>query len=349
MDIKNTNFIQGVTLIVIVVLGIAGNITSFITWTKGKRCRKFPGTTYLRALALSDTLVLCFPGTQFAVLMTFEVELKDLSEVTCKLYDAMGHFCALVSTWLVVSLTLQRTVAVCAPLKSANWNNKRREVIVTVVLIIMFFALNLPYGLGYRMGLTSEERSPWNATDIGNHTNTTALDAVPVISNRTTETPSDPRKCLDDPTAFLHKYHVWLIDIALLFVVPFSFLIICNVILLMKIFHRHDAITSPDSLSHKRHGKDFGFASMTARVVSISVTHCILVGPVAITGLVPDFPLPTYIMLHVLFFLNHSVNFIFYSLVGTAFRRDWLEFLCCKRVTDFPTASTTDSRYIKGN
>ena len=335
---SNSNFILGVILHVIVILGIAGSITSFLTWTKGRRCSKFPGTAYLRVLAISDSLVLCFSGLQFAILMTFNIDLRDLSEVTCKLYDAMGHFCALVSTWLVVSMTLQRTIAVCAPLKSASWNSKRRETIVICFLIALFFGLNLPFGIDFRLDKIETETVMVNSTSSGNDTNTT------VFERNFTEK-SVKWKCFDDPNAFLHKHHVWIVDIVLLFVAPFTVLIACNVILLLKIFHRHDAIDVRGSQS-QRNRRDFGFTSMTARVVAISVTHVMLVGPVAITGLIPNFPLSIYIMMHLFFFLNHSVNFVFYSLVGTSFRRDWLELLFCKEESaSVSVTSTSDSRF----
>ena len=336
---SNTNFILGVILHVIVILGIAGSITSFLTWTKGRRCSKFPGTTYLRALAISDSLVLCFSGLQFAILMTFNIDLRDLSDVTCKLYDAMGHFCALVSTWLVVSMTLQRTIAVCAPLKSASWNSKRRETIVICFLIAVFFGLNLPFGIDFRLDKIVTDTVMVNSTSSGNDTNIT------VFERNFTEKSSAKWKCVDDPAAFLHRHHVWIVDIVLLFVAPFTGLIACNVILLFKIFHRHDAIDVRGSQS-QRNGRDFGFTSMTARVVAISVTHVMLVGPVAITGLIPNFPLSIYIMMHVFFFLNHSVNFVFYSLVGTSFRRDWMELLFCQEESaSVSVTSTSDSRF----
>ena len=36
MESNSCNFTQGVILILIVVLGVAGNVTSLISWTKGK-------------------------------------------------------------------------------------------------------------------------------------------------------------------------------------------------------------------------------------------------------------------------------------------------------------------------
>ena len=126
-------------------------MNSFIRWPKGKSCKNFPGTMYLRVLALSDTVVLCFPAIQFCVLMMFEIQLKDFHDIPCKFYDAIGHFCALISTWVVVSVTVQRTIAVCAPLQSFDWNSKRREIVVIAIMTFLFFFFNLSYGLSFRL------------------------------------------------------------------------------------------------------------------------------------------------------------------------------------------------------
>ena len=359
MESNSCNFTQGVVLIVIVVLGVAGNVTSLITWTKGRRCNRFPGSIYLRILALSDALVLCFPATQFAILMTFETELKHVSAITCKLFDAVGHFCALVSTWVIVSVTVQRTIAVCSPFKSSRWNSKRREIVVLFVFIMIFLCLNIPYGLAFKLILGKLETQTLpnrtysttstllvvaeNSSGVNPHLYpTNGSTAFPdTVTDMTTDVTTLQWTCVDDPDSFLPKYHKWIVDVTLLYVAPFSFLIICNSILLIKVFRRHDALGPRDSVTQKRHGKDIGFASMSARVVSISITHCVLVGPVAITGLVPGFPVSTYIMLHVLYFLNHGVNFIFYSFIGTAFRRDLSELVCIRRMDKAIDISST--------
>ena len=334
-------FVLGVTLAVIIILGITGNVSSFLTWTKGRNCQNFPGTVFLRVLALSDTAIMCFPAVQFSLIMMFELDLKNLHAVACKLYDALGHFCALLSSWLVVSVTVQRTIAVCAPLKSARWTGQHREIVVTAVLTFLFFFLNLPYGLSFHM-VEDDDEAPTpktvflNDTTSFDFTDTTPIDLTNITSpeaETNTFTMSEKRQinhvCLGDPEAFLQKWHEWIIDVALLFVIPFSFLIVCNIVLLVKIFRRHDSLASAVSQVHKD-GKDAVFVSMTRRVVAISIAHLVLVGPTAVTGLIPGFPHSAYIMTHVLYFLNHGVNFIFYSLFGTSFRRDWVA-LCCNK------------------
>ena len=336
------NFVLGVTLAVIIVLGTAGNISSFLTWTKGRNCKNFPGTMFLRVLALSDTVMMCFPAVQFSLILMFKMDLKDLHDVTCKLYDALGHSCALLSSWLVVSVTVHRTIAVCAPFKSARWTGKHNEIVVIAVLTLLFCFLNLPYGLSFHMvEVEEEEAAPTPGTILLNTTNDGFMDTTQkdffnftspeaeAYTLTTTENRQIKYVCQGDPEAFFQKWHEWIIDVALLFVIPFSFLIVCNALLLMKIFRRYDDLF-PAGSQVKKDAHDGAFASMTARVVAISIAHLVLVGPTAVTGLIPGFPPSIYIMTHVLYFTNHGVNFIFYSLFGTSFRRDWVA-LCCNK------------------
>ena len=339
---EDANFTLGVTLVVIIIFGTVGNISSFLTWTIGRHCKNFPGTMFLRVLALSDTFMMCFPAVQFSLILMFQLDLKNLHDVTCKLFDALGHFCALLSTWLVVSVTVHRTIAVCAPLKSARLTGKHNEIVVIAVLTFLFCFLNLPYGLSFHMVEFEDttpipEKIPQYLPNITTDafTDTTPSDLINITlpeADTFTLTTTKKRQikyvCQGDPEAFLQKWHEWIIDVALLFVIPFSFLVVCNAILLVKIFRRYDDLFPSESQMNKdKH--DGAFASMTARVVAISITHLVLVGPTAITGLIPGFPHSAYIMTHVLYFTNHGVNFIFYSLFGTSFRRDWLA-LCCK-------------------
>ena len=94
---------------------------------------------------------MCGSGVQFAWRLMFQQDLRNLHDVSCKFYDAVGHFFALISTWLVVSVCMHRTIAVYAPLKSARWTRKHNEIVVIVVLTILFCCLNLPYGMSYHL------------------------------------------------------------------------------------------------------------------------------------------------------------------------------------------------------
>ena len=345
---ENLNFGLGVTLAVIITLGIAGNVSSFVTWTRGRNCKNLPGTIFLRVLALSDTAVLCGSGVQFAWLLMFQQDLRNLHDVPCKFYDAVGHFFALISTWLVVSVCVHRTIAVYAPLRSARRRTrKHNEIVVIVVLSILFFCLSLPYGMSFHL-VEVDDATPTQETIPPYALNTTvdvSVDISPTdlikitlpgpetLSLTTTEKRQIKHVCQGDPEAFLQKWHEWIIDVALLFVIPFSFLFVCNAILLAKLFRRYDDLLTESQMNKDRH--DGTFASMTARVVAISIAHLVLVGPTAITGLIPGFPHSAYIMTHVLYFTNHGVNFIFYSVFGTSFRKDWLA-LCYKTYRRIP-------------
>ena len=111
----------GILIFLIIGFGICGNVLSFLVWTKGRRCKKLPGGIYLRSLAVSDTIALLIPAFNEAItLVTPLVDTKDEHNFLCKLEIAGRHFGLMVSTWIVVSFTLERTVAI---FKSAATTN----------------------------------------------------------------------------------------------------------------------------------------------------------------------------------------------------------------------------------
>ena len=142
---KYFNQLCGSVLSVMISLSIVGNIVSFITWRTGNYCKNCPGATYLTALAFSDTCILCTAGMKYAIQLLFAINLWDLNEVSCRVFYTTWHFFFLISTWIVVSLTIERTMAVCRPLRAAIWNRKKHEMIVVFLLSIVAFSQELGF------------------------------------------------------------------------------------------------------------------------------------------------------------------------------------------------------------
>ena len=65
-----------------IILGIVGNIVSFITWRTGNYCKNCPGATYLTALAFSDTCVLQVFGMKYAIQLLFATNLCTKTTIT---------------------------------------------------------------------------------------------------------------------------------------------------------------------------------------------------------------------------------------------------------------------------
>ena len=343
----NFNFIMGIIVVIFIITGTAGNLVSFLTWTMGTKSQKFTGTMYLRVLALSDTLVLYSSATEFAVFKLFKIHLRDMNDIPCKLYDALGHFGALMSTWIIVSLTIQRTVAYCLPRKTDIWDSKGNEIIVITVFFMLFLFLNLSYGLAF--SIVSEELHVYSteSTTVRNFTFTNSIITSHAFSDHENSsshmeslepvmTTSDQtvaeRVCLGDAGAVFHRWHELMIDVCLLLIAPFTLLILCCVILLVFIVRRKDAFGRTVSQYHEQSGEKG--STMTACIVTIGMSHCVLVGPYAIAGLVQGFSTSAHTVLHVLYFFSHSIKYVYYSLIGTTFRKDRIDLSCKTAATE---------------
>ena len=87
----------------------------------------------------------------------------------------------------------------------------------------------------------------------------------------------------------------------------------------------------------------------TAILITVSLTFIILTGPNAIYySLVTDsFDLMVYVTLHMPKVLNHGINSVMYCIVGTKFRRELFELICCGRKKLSRKRSQTDSGSTK--
>ena len=351
----------GLFLSIMVCFGVMGNIISFVTWRKGKRCKHLPGAIYLSALAVSDNLILLTSGVKYCIELLFAINLWNLSTVACKLLHTTWHLFFLISTWIVVSLTLQRTIAVCRKLKRAAPSEKR-EMAVVLFFFVVFLLINLPFTFGAKMmvgDVGTQTRAdltmymnksldlPLNLTRGEHHTYWGRGNNTGVTAEMT---------CQADPSSFYFKYetqyHNWFIDFGLLFVAPVTILIVCNVILLVKICRRNSAL---DGIDCQQYGKSSRTVSgpLTARVIALSVVQCISVGPFSVLALIPgmlpdaqavdtvQFVNRLFIGLALVWYLNNSVNFVLYSLFGKAFREDCIDVICGYEKPSHPTSSSS--------
>ena len=340
--------VGGLILFVIIAFGTVGNILSFITWKYGKRCSTQQCSIFFTALAVSDTLVLWLYAGYFAIEFVFGFNVSDINLISCKFFHTVGHFTNLVSAWIVVFLTVQRAIAVFWPLQTSRRIYKRHSVIIILIIAFVSLLLNLPwtfgktllpinqkyqrnwYGMTFQIGDTL--LNAHNATEYGS--NGTQTRNVSAKDERLT--------CQSDPSSFYFKnetlWHKWIIDFVLLYTGPLVIITTCNVLILTTVCRRHNKLKTDDSSSHVKTGTQ----AMTARVVAISVVQIVSVGPYSVAVLFPEFVqninkvgyVTCLVIIFVaIWYLNHAVNFVLYSLFGEVFRHDCYA-LICKRDTN---------------
>ena len=331
MEEKNFRFLCGIILYLMACFGTIGNAISFVTWRVGKRCKHLPGSRYLTALALSDTFVLCVSASKYATDLIFEINVWDLNDVFCKLFHTTWHFFFLVSSWIVVCVTLKRTVAVCQPLQSAVRKSPRREVIVVCVIVTVGLLVNLPFTFGAKLMFKNNiPASTLNLTLNSSYTQQGNDSKILVLSEKKT--------CQAEPTSFYYRhetaYHNWFIDFGLLYSAPTCILALGNAVIIWTLCRRHTL--GQEFWIHNQEGVS---GSMTARVVALSLVQCLTYGPFSIAAIIPgalpevkavdnlNFEERLPIILSLVWYVNNCVNFLLYNLFGQAFRQDCMGML----------------------
>ena len=390
----------GLILFIIIVLGVAGNGISMLVWIKGRRCRKSPCAIFLRALSVSDTFALCIPALNEAVGLIVGAYPNHQNIIICKTEVFGRHFGLLVSSWIIVFFSIERTLSVLQPLKQRWWDNKRNSAKLICGIFIFVFVLNIPYAFvydivpveyshnrslapttnadtdnvpGQNRSINSEnfdrrrqdhnvktecKKRSFNLSALEGDTDIANVGAKNVSLDDTTDiweirdamtiTENNTRKgaeCGSNPSSlfsFYNWYHIWLMDFALIFVLPFTIITACNVTVIYFIVCLRKDLSS--AMGSRR------ALAVTKRAIAVSVMHCITTGPFSVFVLIPglaekafgvkystEFYLLTGVMIFA--YLNHGINYILYSVFGSDFRRDCVELFRLRPVSlDMPSS-----------
>ncbi|XP_036357137.1 rhodopsin, GQ-coupled-like isoform X2 [Octopus sinensis] len=126
---------------VLIALGIPGNLLSFIVFTCSTVMNKLPSSTYMAALALSDSGFL-------SILLCIWLQKMNIHEYVTQLWCQFIVFGAYIfgflSVWFTVLFTIERYKVVCYPLKATQICTKRRARLSTLIICVFPVFLYMP-------------------------------------------------------------------------------------------------------------------------------------------------------------------------------------------------------------
>ncbi len=126
-----------------ILMGIFGNILSCFIMFINVRRSGYPTSLYLTLLAFVDCLFLLGSALpDWISKIHFRLDIKNLSDLSCRFVYWFGHFTTHLSAGLVVGVTVERFIAVQYPLIAHKLNTVARTRIVLIILIIFFFLLD---------------------------------------------------------------------------------------------------------------------------------------------------------------------------------------------------------------
>jgi hypothetical protein len=130
--------------LIFLIMGIFGNVMSMIIFTRNRK-KDSASATYLFCLAISDSTTLMFN----ALPIWIERGIKDMSggriviqmqtynDVTCKICRYFWFISICMSSWIIITFSLERVVAIWMPLKRVSLiTESRRKKVICILLCV---------------------------------------------------------------------------------------------------------------------------------------------------------------------------------------------------------------------
>ncbi len=297
--------LQAYVGLLIVLTGLIGNSLCIATLTFAKVTST---AIYLINLAWADLTVtivgqLCrvFPRAMFGF------DTAWYHPWICKTWFFVNHSAATISGWTLVAVTIERVMVVFLPLRVRSFCTKKKAVTATVVINILCTACYLHYFWTYGSVYDDQGNLQAGCTILLHNP---AL--VPYI-------------------LYVRPWQDFIIRSA----GPFILLFICNCLIIGKLIYEG---VHRKALSASKGGDEQKIRSMTAMLLSVSITYLICISPLQIMYLIDKSDPFGWKILHRwqamvalrwafaidVYYINHAINFILYCISGREFRRSLL-------------------------
>lgn len=281
--------------------------------------RKSTTALYLVVLSFSDLMILYTGLLRQWINIIAEVDIRNVSIFTCKLHTSLVYLFSDFSSWLLVSVTLERVAGVCWPTRGKAACTKKVAAVVVLVMFACLLLLNshFLYGRGDKI-LT--------------------IDNVTVVE-----------KCVplfDEYERFWSNAWPW-IDLCFFCLIPFFVLLIGNACIIIKVTSSRRAVrrqVGPIGASSSSSSK---MSSMTAMLLLVNLVFFLCTLPVSVfligihkwtedmTAKKNAVLSLVYATVNILMYLNNAVNFLLYCISGPRFRRELKALFGASKTDDF--------------
>ncbi|CAF2607179.1 unnamed protein product [Rotaria sp. Silwood2] len=195
-------------------LGTVGNLLSIIVLI---RMRQHSVYRYLTFMAITDTIVLNL-GLLRELLLSSSFHLHVQGTLLCKLHVFFFYNTLHLSSWFRCCLNLDRYVAVKFPIYTSKWCRTRQASINSTVVFTVVSLCNI-----HLLIFVKGDDHIKNLNDLN--------------STLSTVNPFQYQRCYLHPryVHFFEQIYTW-IDMLLVTIIPFIFIILCNLTVINRVF-----------------------------------------------------------------------------------------------------------------
>ena len=297
---KVANFISIYWFPVLIPIGLVGNTLSFTVMIKSNN-RKMSTCIYMAAISINDNIMMCICSHDYLVSV---VQTHKWNSIECKISVFVTLFALQNETFQVLSMTLDKYIAIKWPHKAAVHSAPGRAKMITIGLYIFTFVYNIPPL--FLSGMFGD------------------LCISYVISS------------------VFSRVHSWF-SFVLNAIIPFTLLIYMNFIIVKtvrnsrKMFRTDHINTGMDSRQKSIKSAE---NQLTIMLLLVTTLFFILLCPAYVRFIYllfakRDTPyeyansMILYQVTYKLYTSNSGINFFLYCISGTKFRNDLKELLCC--------------------
>ena len=282
--------------VIVLVIAVIGNSLTFGVCMRSVN-RKKSFMLYLAALAFFDTL------NSIQILQNLLSYVPSFfwgsPEVSCKLFGFIFDSAIYISSWLVVAISLERTISTKIPHHVVRFSSQKFGIKTISIIVAVSFILNIHT----LFGLTGETYG----SELFCYT-------VP------------------GPFALLQRYLQPLIYALLYSMAPGTMIIFCNIVMIKAVF-ASAKIRGPVSGPAAKRNRD-----LLIIAVLVSMTFIILTSPLPLFLIISgisnsrDFTvveIQIYDITSLMSYINNAINFFLYVISGSRFRNQLKEMLHC--------------------
>ncbi|XP_046544180.1 uncharacterized protein LOC124254303 isoform X2 [Haliotis rubra] len=166
-ELKVSNIIQRYIFPIILFIGTVGNLTS-IRYLHNLSVNVWSTCLYLTVLSLIDlvTLYVDCGNKWFKIVsgINLSVKISETSGAVCKVYPFIFQFFLHLSPWIVVSTSVELTIASKFPHLTYKMCTRERAKAVMLLTTVLLLCLNMPYFWTY--GLVKYAETPDNVITV---------------------------------------------------------------------------------------------------------------------------------------------------------------------------------------
>ncbi|XP_061165763.1 FMRFamide receptor-like [Saccostrea echinata] len=298
---------------ILIFVGTIANTLSIIVLLR-KRMRTSTTMFYLTVLSFGDMMVLYTGLLRYWIKSAFHEDIRLISEFSCKIHAFLVYFSLDFTTWVLVAVTIDRCIFVCLPFRAKRLCTLKHAKIVVIGIALVMTALNFQLFWGVSFEVQLGELACTHVNDF---------------------------------TEFAWPW----IDFCMFSIVPFTIMIIANILIIKKLFmshkrvasHNHEAAHSEHSesvMNHSNghsvnvHAKQRKVPSVTTMLLTTNCVFLALTLPIVVYLIVYPYVLYDatdhvtavlqllWAIANMFQYTNNTIHFFLYCMTGPRFRRE---------------------------